>query len=70
MYSASQREIGQHDNRVCLDVRAKLLSYHRESRCYLFETGIPGFYFSQRFAYEEYWSLLLVFVFFELSCCY
>ena len=28
MYSASQREIGQLDDRVCLEVGAKLLSFH------------------------------------------
>ena len=42
MYSASQREIGQHDNRVCLEVGTKLLSCHTEGQCCLFETGIPS----------------------------
>ena len=31
MYSASQREICQYDDRVCLEVGAKLLSHHMES---------------------------------------
>ena len=35
MYSASQREIGQHDNKVCLEIRAKLLRCHMEGQCCL-----------------------------------
>ena len=30
MYSVSQREIGQHDNRVWLEVEANLLGCHTE----------------------------------------
>ena len=55
MYSASKREIAQHDDRVRLEVRAKLLSRHMEGQCHLFEKGIPSFYFKQRFSYEKYW---------------
>ena len=45
MYRASEREIGQYDDRVCLEVGAKLLSFHTKGEFFLFKTGIPGFYF-------------------------
>ena len=47
MYSASQSEIGQHDDRVWVEVGAKLLSCHIEGECCLFEMGILGFYFKE-----------------------
>ena len=70
MYSVLQREIGQDDDRVCLEVGAKLFNNHVEGQCRLFETGVSSFCFCQGFAYEEYWSLFLVFVFFEQICTY
>ena len=45
MYSALQMEIGQHNDRVCLEVGMKLFSKDKEGLCCLFETGIPGFCF-------------------------
>ena len=45
MYSALQTDIGQLDDKVCLEVGAKLLSYHTEGQYYLFEIGIQGFFF-------------------------
>ena len=68
MYSVSQREIGQHDDRVCLEVKVKLLGCYTE--CLLFEKGVPSFYLCQGFSYEEYWSMFSVFVFFEQGCTY
>ena len=65
MCNALQREIGQYDDRVCLEVGAKLLSCHMEGECCLFEMGIPSLCFRYIFAYEEYRFLLSVFVFFE-----
>ena len=45
MSSALQTDIGQLDDKVCLEVEAKLLSYHTEGQYCLFEAGIPGFFF-------------------------
>ena len=54
MYGASQGKIGQHDDRVCLEVRAEFFSRHMESECHLLKTGISSFYLIYRFAYEEH----------------
>ena len=68
MYSVSQREISQYDDRVRLEEGAKLLGCHVEGQCCLFEMGVLSFFLCQGFSYEEYWSLFSVFVFFE-QCC-
>ena len=70
MYSVLQREIGQQDDRVCLEVGAKLLGYHMKGQCLLFETGVLGFCLCQGFSYEEYLSLFSVFVFCKQSYTY
>ena len=41
MYDASQGKIGQHDDRVCLEVRVEFFSCHMESQRCLLEKGIP-----------------------------
>ena len=44
MYSASQREVGEYSDRVCLEVGMKFFSNHPESQCRLLETSISGFF--------------------------
>ena len=43
MYGASQGKIGQHDDKVCLKVRAEFFSRNMESQRRLLETGISSF---------------------------
>ena len=43
MYSASQREIGEYNDRVCLEVGTKFFSSDLENQCSLLKTGISGF---------------------------
>ena len=70
MYIVSQMEVGQRDDKVCLEVGAKLLGYHVERKCRFFKMGVPSFCFYQGFSYEEYWSLFSAFIFFEQTCTY
>ena len=65
MYSASQREVGEYNNRVSLEVGKKFFRSYLKSQCRLLETGISGFCLRQGLAYKEYGPLLSVFVFFE-----
>ena len=65
MYSASLREIGEYNDMVRLEVRMKFFSSYLESQCCLLETGISVFCLGQGLAYEEYRSLLPVFIFFK-----
>ena len=44
MYSASQRKVGEHSNRVRLKVGAEFFGGYPEGQCRLFEMSIPGFY--------------------------
>ena len=53
---------------VRVEVGTKLFSSYPESQCCLLETGVSGFYLGQGLAYEEYRSLLPIFIFFE-QCC-
>ena len=58
-------KIGQHDNRVCLEVRANFFSRHAKSQRHLLKTGILSLHFRERFACKEHLSLFTVFIFFE-----
>ena len=42
-YGASHGKIGQHDDRVCLEVREEIFGPHTESQRPLLETGISSF---------------------------
>ena len=44
MYSASQREVGEHSDKMRLEVGAKFFSGYPEGQSRLLETGILGFY--------------------------
>ena len=39
------KKIGQHDDRVCLEVGAKLFGRHTDGQCYLFETLVSSLCF-------------------------
>ena len=56
------------DDKVRLEVGTKFFSSYLKSQCRLLETGVSGFCLGQGLAYEEYRSLLLIFIFFE-QCC-
>ena len=43
MYNASQREVGEHSDRVHLEVRAEFFSGHPEGQSRLLETVISSF---------------------------
>ena len=42
MYSASKREVGEHSNKVHLELGAEFFSGYLEGQYYLLETGILG----------------------------
>ena len=44
MYSDSQREVGEHNDRVCLEVEAEFFSGHLEGQSRLLEMSISSFY--------------------------
>ena len=44
MYSASQWEVGEYSNRVCLEVGVEFFGSHPEGQCRMLETGISSFY--------------------------
>ena len=68
MYSAFEREVGEYNDRMRLEVGTKFFSNNSECQCCLLETSISGFYLGQGLAYEEHKSLLSVFIFFG-QCC-
>ena len=65
MYSASQREVGEYNDRMLLEVGTKLFNNYLERQCHLLETGISGFCLGQRLAYKKYRPVLPMFIFFE-----
>ena len=43
MYSASQRKVGEYNNKVCLEVGAEFFGGCLEGMCRLLEMGVSGF---------------------------
>ena len=43
MYNVSKRKVGEHNNRVRLEVGAELFGDNPEGQCCLLETGISSF---------------------------
>ena len=43
MYNVSKRKVGEHNNRVRLEVGAELYGDYPEGQCCLLETGISSF---------------------------
>ena len=52
MYIASQREVDEYSDRVCLEVGTKFFRNYPESQCRLLEAGILGFYFGHGLTYK------------------
>ena len=44
MYSASQREVGEHSDRVGLEVGAEFFGCHTEGRSRVLDMGISSFF--------------------------
>ena len=44
MYNASQMEVGEYSNKVCLEVDTEFIGYCPEGQCRLLETGVSGFF--------------------------
>ena len=65
MYGGSQGDIGQHNDRVCLEVRAEFFSGHVESESCLLKMGTSCLRLEERFANEEHWFLLMIFILFK-----
>ena len=65
MYSASQREVGEHSDRVRLEVRAEFFGGYLEGKSHLREISISGFCLRYGLSYEEYRLVLPVLIFFE-----